>query len=274
MQFFDKAKPHGHLQISKRFPDGSEELVFDDHNVITSGLGQSIAQFMSVDCSEDPCVPATRALLHANPRASQRGSAGSNNNQRMSSGGGGASGGGADRNYKETYCCIGMLVMMGQITIMYADNGGIKNTNPPVTNWTAHMTRRTEARCPSRVCDPVECGALVFAWNSQAGGVENATIDYEYIFGDDKTLGSEIGIKVSFELSEAVPLGCCDEPECRSRTIRDETPPGGVGGSTPGFDFGHLTASSFWVIIQDILDEFGTGGNARFPKCCDAEGTD
>lgn len=84
MQFFDKTKPHGHLQISKRFPDGSEELVFDDHNVITSGLGQSIAQFMSVDCSEDPCTPTTRVLLNPNPKHAGHGSAGSNNNQRMS----------------------------------------------------------------------------------------------------------------------------------------------------------------------------------------------
>ena len=29
----------GHLTIIKRFPDGEEEVVFDDHNVIVSGMG-------------------------------------------------------------------------------------------------------------------------------------------------------------------------------------------------------------------------------------------
>ena len=29
----------GHLTISKRFPDGAEEVVFDDHNIIVSGMG-------------------------------------------------------------------------------------------------------------------------------------------------------------------------------------------------------------------------------------------
>jgi len=31
--------PVGHLQIFKRYEDGVEELYFDDHNVITSGMG-------------------------------------------------------------------------------------------------------------------------------------------------------------------------------------------------------------------------------------------
>ena len=278
MQFFDKTKPHGHLQISKRFPDGSEELVFDDHNVITSGLGQSIAQFMSVDCSEDPCIPTTRVLLNPNPKGAGHGSAGSNNNQRMSSGGGGASGGGADRDYKETYCCFGLLTIEGQLSIMYADNGGNNNPNPPVTNWTAWMTRRTTAKCTSKVCNPAECGALAATFNDSQGGAENATIDYEYIFGDETDPDSyppnmpiPIGILVRFTVMEAVPLDCCDEPECRSRTIREESPPEGFGGSTPGFDFDFPTGASFIIIIQDILDEFGAGGNAKFPKCCDKE---
>jgi hypothetical protein len=31
--------PTGHLQISKLYENGEEEIVFDDHNVITSGMG-------------------------------------------------------------------------------------------------------------------------------------------------------------------------------------------------------------------------------------------
>jgi len=31
--------PTGHLQISKLYENGEEEIVFDDHNIITSGMG-------------------------------------------------------------------------------------------------------------------------------------------------------------------------------------------------------------------------------------------
>lgn len=37
----------GHLTIHKRFPDGTEELVFDDHNVIVSGLSVGLSMFFT-----------------------------------------------------------------------------------------------------------------------------------------------------------------------------------------------------------------------------------
>ena len=33
----------GHLNISKRFPDGTEEVIFDDHNIIVSGMGVGLS---------------------------------------------------------------------------------------------------------------------------------------------------------------------------------------------------------------------------------------
>jgi len=39
MQQRDNLDPSGHLEIYKVYEDGTEELVFDDHNVITSGMG-------------------------------------------------------------------------------------------------------------------------------------------------------------------------------------------------------------------------------------------
>jgi hypothetical protein len=43
----DKLGIKGHLTISKVFPDGAEELVFDDKNVIVSGFGWSLAYLFS-----------------------------------------------------------------------------------------------------------------------------------------------------------------------------------------------------------------------------------
>ena len=39
----DVLSPSGHLEIYKIYKDGTEEKVFDDHNVITSGMGVGLA---------------------------------------------------------------------------------------------------------------------------------------------------------------------------------------------------------------------------------------
>ena len=58
MDFNEKLNATGHLEIIKIDKDsGKETVLFDDHNVITSGLGQSIAQFMTVSgCVIDTCI--------------------------------------------------------------------------------------------------------------------------------------------------------------------------------------------------------------------------
>lgn len=38
----------GHLQIAKAHNDGSEEIVFDDHNIIVSGMGLGLAHLFSL----------------------------------------------------------------------------------------------------------------------------------------------------------------------------------------------------------------------------------
>ena len=41
----------GHLTISKVFPNGTEELVFDDHNIIVSGMGVALMHLFSLSGS-------------------------------------------------------------------------------------------------------------------------------------------------------------------------------------------------------------------------------
>jgi hypothetical protein len=54
MNFSDKIRATGHLQIIKKDSvTGKEEVLFEDHNVITGGLGRSIAQFMAIASCED-----------------------------------------------------------------------------------------------------------------------------------------------------------------------------------------------------------------------------
>jgi len=44
----NKLKPVGHLQIFKLYEDGTEELHFDEQNVITSGMGVGLAHLFAV----------------------------------------------------------------------------------------------------------------------------------------------------------------------------------------------------------------------------------
>ena len=42
----------GHLTISKIYKDGNEELVFDDHNIIVSGMGVALAHLFALSGSD------------------------------------------------------------------------------------------------------------------------------------------------------------------------------------------------------------------------------
>lgn len=41
--YLESFTPTGHLVITKRYPDGGEEVVLDDHNMITIGMGVNLA---------------------------------------------------------------------------------------------------------------------------------------------------------------------------------------------------------------------------------------
>ena len=41
----------GHLTISKIYSNGSEEIVFDDHNIIVSGMGVALAHLFALSGS-------------------------------------------------------------------------------------------------------------------------------------------------------------------------------------------------------------------------------
>ena len=47
MNFIEDLGVRGYLQISKVYKDKSEEIVFDDHNVIVSGMSVGLAHFFS-----------------------------------------------------------------------------------------------------------------------------------------------------------------------------------------------------------------------------------
>ena len=57
MNFSENKKIVGRLEIIKvDSRTGKEEVIFDEHNVITGGMGRSLTQLMTrPDCAIDPC---------------------------------------------------------------------------------------------------------------------------------------------------------------------------------------------------------------------------
>jgi|TARA_E500000305_G_scaffold109621_2_gene115139 hypothetical protein len=51
-KFVDDLGMTGHLSIHKKFADGTEELVFDDHNIIVSGMGVGLSYLYSASGSD------------------------------------------------------------------------------------------------------------------------------------------------------------------------------------------------------------------------------
>lgn len=51
-RFEEKHRIRGHLQITKEFVDGGSEVVFDDHNIIVSGMGAGLNILFSLAGSQ------------------------------------------------------------------------------------------------------------------------------------------------------------------------------------------------------------------------------
>ena len=69
MQFSEKSRPVGRLEIIKIDKrTGLEEVVYDESNVITGGLGRSIAQLMSTPCNPHPCSDRVIPKVPTNPQ--------------------------------------------------------------------------------------------------------------------------------------------------------------------------------------------------------------
>lgn len=51
MKFIDEIKPTGHLEITKIYNDGRQEIVLDEKNMIVSGFGVGLSYLFSLSGS-------------------------------------------------------------------------------------------------------------------------------------------------------------------------------------------------------------------------------
>ena len=53
MKFYENYSPVGHLEVWKKFPDGTSELHYEDKNVICSGMGANLAEMFDAPPTAD-----------------------------------------------------------------------------------------------------------------------------------------------------------------------------------------------------------------------------
>jgi len=269
MNFNDKLKPHGRLEIIKiDKATGKEEVLFDDHNVITGGLGQSIAQFMSVpDCIKlFKCPDLGPQFMNF----TQTPIGGVDSSVTLGSG--------DDDPEDNKQCCIGLLEIT--IVAVFKDTGSKTSLGFDSTIQVDTVTK----------CEPFECRTQTMVTSKKPdyrGDVRtvhtkvNLCDDLVKKFNDDFSLASDpgaskglllsakLGQPITIRIMKAKKLGCCNYP-C---PVQHGSKVHDYGGRVPGAAAaGALVGGS---VVKDMIDQivakFGLGGSMAkptFKPCC------
>ena len=308
MNFNDKLQPHGRLEIIKiDKATGKEEVLFDDHNVITGGLGQSIAQFMSVpDCVKVFKCPDLGPQF-MNFTQTPIGGVDSP-----------ATLGGTGEKDK---CCVGYFFIGGHYEVTFLDKNGkvlppwrvrrpidgywVIRAEPPAgaikAKYSALLHTKTRSECadwwpckgknkpPVKGLTELTCEEHCDKTNKGHGGLRSNPISDMKAHQADEPPGVLTG---QLTYNEILQIGCCSK-KYESVTlleedikIEGEVPVldgelrigigSGRGGGREGWQRGRQRGlvggsveSYMGNIILEILAEIGTRGKKKpkFPKC-------
>ena len=257
MDINDKIKAEGHLEVIKQFSDGTEELVFEDHNVICSGLGQSIAEYMSkeecgtVNVSVSSCGPTLLPGMIPEGEDSQLNFEADDN---------------ADLN-----CCVGLLDITAAVTF---------TPGPTKTSVTFEATIQIDTITECDEDMPCEGGDS--PWPNALTCIEkiekfNEQFEAPYITGTTGIWGGFNGEVLTFKYQQSKKLGCCT-PGCPDKSNSTTTEFEGTiaGGWIDVNNDGNSYLSTNKRELQtDFTDQVtaafgfgGSGGEPDFPECC------
>ena len=253
MDFNEKLKLTGHLEVIKiDNKTGEETVLFDDHNVITSGLGQSIAQFMTASGCYN-LTPSTSSCLPDFQRYGPRPSIvpeGTENQLRESADWSESFTAAAtreDEDSKSENCCFGRLLIVGRFTFATA--------SPTTQTYTGTIEVTTTSWCSDYSCGE-RCDDYV-TWSKDNGGGP---------VYDSGVFDVSTGV-ASTEMLRFINLGCCEEPSCPA-SVNTETynMTGTVLGASPDDALGSLS--------RRIDDNYGMSADVvapTFKECCERE---
>ena len=247
MDFNEKLKLTGHLEVIKiDNKTGEETVLFDDHNVITSGLGQSIAQFMTASGCYN-LTPSTSSCLPDFQRYGPRPSIvpeGTENQLRESSDWSESFTTAATRESSkyDEYCCMGDVYILGYIKFT-----PINATSMSYAGTIEVITRSN--------CTGWECGSPLCE-------------DYVQFVGGNDTPQTEYNKKTGvayIELRDAKVLGCCEDPHCPwGHGTATYSVAGVVAGDGPN-------EPAMQAVARQLANQYSLGGILKepiFEECC------
>ena len=267
MDFKDKLKITGHVEILKIDNQTKKvEVVYEDPNVITGGLGRSIAQFMSTpDCTTVPCDPN---LFGARPSSPQPG------DENFTVGDDGLFGQSLDLDDDERdeygkrggpRCCIGVLDITAAVTFTPASPTSISFEATVQVDTTT--TCDEDQPCTGHDSFGPTCVEKVDKFNET---------NEPAVKLNDSPTGGFNGEVISFRYMHVKKLGCCargcvDKSNSEVHTFTGTIPGGTVKDGTSG----DITARNqrFLEIDfgQQLISGFGFGGKEEEPEfqdCC------
>ena len=299
MDFKDKIKATGHVEIIKiNHLTNVSSVVYEDPNVITGGLGRSIAQFMSTSgCVIDPCPTDNQQF---GPRNSIVQSGGGEENSLKGENRGGRAfaskmAESQSQSEEDEYCCIGIydVHVEGSVgPLMWSETGGSDGKggksdtpHPRLLEINAAVRITFVTTCQTDYyCDP----ARGYWWSDTCEeGIKKFNDE-----GITTSMSWQTGF--DFKWDEAIKLGCCSG-ECSDKQVTTIF----VFGPTPNAnnDIPNRAIPGTWTVFpdhpnggiagydkQDAIDVMKSwvanedigGGKLKdhFLDCCGSEGSD
>tara|TARA_R110002110_G_scaffold409296_1_gene631473 strand:+ start:2675 stop:3481 length:807 start_codon:yes stop_codon:yes gene_type:complete len=266
MDFNEKLKLTGHLEVIKiDNKTGEETVLFDDHNVITSGLGQSIAQFMTASGCYN-LTPSTSSCLPDFQRYGPRPSIvpeGTENQLRESADWSESFAAAAAADGTRENCCAHILSITGALTFKAASRTSQTYTG---TIQVGAITKCLHVWCEGKrdvnpdgwVHGPhmMTCDEVI----EQSGGNSwNSTMNSTWTVGGIMRFNDYIWKKA----------GCCKGPCPDVRNVKTYT----VTGTVPSGDMSDPAQAGLTIVLVQnaLIGDYSFGGNVAkpvFKACC------
>jgi len=268
MDFNEKIKLTGHLEVIKiDNKTGEETVLFDDHNVITSGLGQSIAQFMTASGCYN-LTPSTSSCLPDSQRYGPRPSIvpeGTENQLRESADWSESFAAAAASGTREN-CCVNILAIVGSLTFKAASRTS--------QTYTGTIQVRATTKCLHVWCEGkrdvnpdgwpqgphmMTCAEVIEYTNGLGGMHWNSTLNGTWT----------VGGLMQFRDTTWKKAGCCKGPCPDASTAKTYT----VTGTVPSGDMSvPVEAAQTIALTQSAIEsDYSFGGNVVkpvFKACC------
>lgn len=275
MDFKDKIKATGHVEIIKiNHLTNVSSVVYEDPNVITGGLGRSIAQFMSTSgCIIDLCPTESQQFGPRNSIIQPGG--GEENSLKGENRGGATPPAKSSGQEEEEWCCLGNLFVEAKNFTLS------QGSTPRMMKWEVAVSVTTTVVCDdsllcegSRWFSTGDCDSAVDDFNKKLGSLDDDGGGF-MSWAPGTTKAGPWGAILQIQRQKLYKLGCCSGTAGLTNTtlkvhtnISGEVAHAGAPGGRPGNE--PLDESVVRDVATQLRMMFDVGGTTppTFAECC------